>query len=116
MARRTRIVLEDDLSGEVLDEGRGETLSFGLDGQSYEIDLSGENSAEMRASLKRYVDVARKVSSSRRRDVGRAPQRSASGKRMDTTAIREWARANGHEVSDRGRVTASVVQAYDAAH
>lgn len=117
MARKTKIVLVDDLSGDVLEEGAGETVSFRLDGQSYEIDLSAENAGKMRDDFSRYVGHGRKVASS-----GSAGRQSASrgrpsaeGKR-DLGPVREWARQNGHDVSERGRVRASVIEAYDAAH
>lgn len=118
MARKTMIVLEDDLTGEVLEEGRGETMSFALDGQSYEIDLSGDNATQLRADLRRYVDAGRKTSASRRNASGRRPAASGSAApgRKDTGEIRNWARQNGREVSERGRIPSSVVEAYDAAH
>ncbi|WP_345433899.1 Lsr2 dimerization domain-containing protein, partial [Modestobacter marinus] len=55
MARKTTIVLEDDLTGQVLEDGHGGTVAFALDGQSYEIDLSADNTEQMRADLGRYV-------------------------------------------------------------
>jgi len=118
VARKTTIVLEDDLTGQVLEDGHGETVAFALDGQSYEIDLSGDNAGQLRADLGRYVDAARKVSTSRSAASGRRPAGggSAASGRKDTGAIRTWARENGHEVSERGRVPSSVVEAYDAAH
>lgn len=115
MARRVAVVLEDDLTGEVLDEGNGETMSFGLDGQVYEIDLSEDNAAELRRVVGRYTSVARKV------DAGRpsADQRRKSSNRRsgrDTSDVRAWARKNGHRVSERGRIPAAVLAAYEAAH
>ncbi|MCZ2816764.1 histone-like nucleoid-structuring protein Lsr2 [Modestobacter sp. VKM Ac-2984] len=117
MARKTTIVLEDDLTGQVLEEGRGETVAFALDGQSYEIDLSEGNSVQLRADLSRYVDAARKTSASRGGTQGRKAASSfAAAGRKDTGEIRSWARENGHEVSERGRIPTAVVEAYDAAH
>ena len=118
MARKTTIVLEDDLTGQVLEEGHGETMAFALDGQNYEIDLSGANAEQLRADLGRYVDAARKVSTTRGGASGRrtAAGGSAAAGRKDTGAIRGWARENGHEVSERGRIPSSIVEAYDAAH
>ena len=116
MARKTTIVLEDDLTGQVLEEGRGETVTFALDGQSYEIDLSGDNAGQLRADLGRYVDAARKTSSSRSGASSRRTGGPAASGRKDTGAIRTWARENGHEVSERGRIPTSVMEAYDAAH
>ncbi|WP_072921164.1 histone-like nucleoid-structuring protein Lsr2 [Geodermatophilus obscurus] len=115
MARTLQVVLEDDLSGEVLATGAGETIVFGLDGQTYEIDLSAQNAEQLRAELGRYVVAGRRVADRdgrRRRPTGRG---QASGGR-DTGAVREWARRNGHEVSGRGRIPAAVLAAYDAAH
>jgi hypothetical protein len=111
-----QVVLEDDLSGEVLAKGAGETIIFGLDGQTYEIDLSAPNAEQLRAELGRYVAAGRRVTDRdgrRRRTTGREP--AARGRR-DTGAVREWARRNGPEVSGRGRIPAAVLAAYDAAH
>lgn len=118
VARKTTIVLEDDLTGQVLESGHGETVAFALDGQNFEIDLSGDNAAQLRADLSRYVDAARKTSASRGGASGRrsGTRGSAASGRKDTGAIRTWARENGHEVSERGRVPSSVIEAYDAAH
>ena len=117
MARKTQIMLEDDLTGDLLDDGAGETVSFALDGTSFEIDLSSDNATEMREALSRYTDAARKVSSSTRRTSASASPRKAAGTgRSDLAEIREWAKSNGHEVSERGRIANAVVEAYDAAH
>ena len=75
---------------------------FGLDGANYEIDLSAKNAAKLRDALAKYVGVARRTSSRARRSGGRG--RSSGG---NAAAVREWARGNGYEVSDRGRVPAS---------
>jgi len=118
MARKTQILLEDDLTGDVLKVGAGETVHFALDNTSYEIDLSEDNATQLRKDLARYVEAGRKVSGSPRRGTGTsAPARSSTGaKRTDLVQIREWAKANGHEVSERGRIAGAVVEAYDAAH
>lgn len=117
MARRTRIVLEDDLTGEVLEDGAGETISFGLDGQSFEIDLSAENASKLRDDFALYIGHGRKTASSGSagRQSGNRSRSSTEGKR-DLGPVREWARQNGHDVSERGRVKASVIEAYDAVH
>ena len=116
MARKTQIILEDDLTGDLLADGAGESVSFSLDGTSYEIDLSTENAGTMREALSRYTGAARKVSAARRTSVTGSPRKSSGGGRTDLAAVREWAKANGHEVSERGRVAGSVLEAYDAAH
>ncbi len=121
MAQKTLVVVVDDLSGETLAEDAGQTVNFGLDGQSYEIDLSNETAAELRRAVQRYVDAGRRVSrQSATRDSGgaRNTRRSGSGRgsgrSQDTAAIREWARTHGHQVSDRGRIPAKVLEAYAA--
>jgi hypothetical protein len=117
VARKTQIVLEDDLTGDLLEDGAGETVSFALDGTSFEIDLSADNASEMREALSRYTEAARKVSSQARRTSASASPRKAAGTgRSDLAEIREWAKSNGHEVSERGRIANAVVAAYDAAH
>ncbi|HSS67983.1 MAG TPA: Lsr2 family protein [Nocardioidaceae bacterium] len=107
MAQRVHIVLEDDLDGSTADE----TLTFGLDGTTYEIDLSKKNAAKLRDALAGYVGVARRVPS---RGSRRSRGRSSGG--PSASQVREWARAQGYDVSDRGRVPADVRTAYDAAN
>ena len=109
MAQKVNIVLVDDIDGNEADE----TVSFALDGTSYEIDLNSDNAAKLRDALSGYVGHARKVSGGRR---GRRTGGGGSGGDSDTRAIREWAKSNGYEVSDRGRVSAEIREAYAAAH
>lgn len=107
MAKRTQILLVDDLDGGDAEE----TVSFSVDGVSYEIDLSTKNAASLRDTFGRYVGAARRVG-------GRTRSRSATGssRRDDRSArIREWARSEGHKVSDRGRIPADLAAKYDAA-
>src|SRR3954453_21999023 len=116
MARKVQVILSDDLDENL---SADETVSFALDGTNYEIDLSDKNAQQMRDALSRYVQSARKcglAGGSRASGGGRS---RATGGRMDREqagAIRDWARKNGHQVSDRGRIPASVVEAYEAAH
>jgi hypothetical protein len=107
MAQRVNIVLVDDMDGGDADE----TVTFGLDGATYEIDLSKKNAAKLRDVVAPYVGHARKVGGRRS---GR--RTAASGNGPSAREVREWARANGWNLSDRGRVAAEVRQAYDAAH
>jgi hypothetical protein len=107
MAQRVHIVLEDDIDG----GDATETVMFGLDGVSYEIDLSDKNAAKLRDSLAKYLGSARRSASRGRRTPGR---RSSGG--PTTAQIRDWARANGHDVSDRGRISADIRAAYEAAN
>lgn len=108
MARRTTVELLDDLDGSPAEE----TITFTVDGKSYEIDLNTENAAAFRGELERYMTAGRRVGTMRRSPSRGAAQRSS----QETAAIREWARANGHEVSDRGRISREVADAYAAAH
>jgi general stress protein YciG len=112
MAKRVHVVLEDDISGGTADE----TVSFGLDGSSYEIDLTTANAEKLRNALSEYVAHGRKVSSGRARRGGSSSGGSARTDREQLQAIREWARRNGYEVSDRGRISSKVVEAFNAAH
>ncbi|KAA1419559.1 Lsr2 family protein [Nocardioides humilatus] len=108
MAQRVNIVLVDDIDG----SEASETVAFGLDGSSYEIDLNEKNAAKLRDALAGYVGHARKVGGARRgRSAAKAPAGGVSAK-----DVRDWARANGHKVPDRGRIPADVREAYDAAH
>lgn len=105
MAQRVQIQLEDDLDGSPADE----TVRFALDGTSYEIDLSAKNAAKLRTAVERYAVAGRRVSPRR----GRSRSRQGGPRTSD---IRAWARSSGYDVSDRGRVSAEVRAAYDAAH
>ena len=108
MAQKVKIILVDDLDGGSADEN----VQFGLDGVSYEIDLSAENAAELRSSLERFVSVARKVSA------GRATRTKAASpsRGNDSAQIRQWARDNGYTVNSRGRIQAEIQEAYQKAN
>ena len=115
MARRIVHQLVDDLDGTVLDAGEGETVLFSLDGIAYEIDLTDTNAAALRDALQPYVAAGRSISSRSggSRTGGSRPRRASN--QQDIGAIRQWARDNGHQVSDRGRVPATVIEAFEAA-
>src|SRR3954451_20579865 len=115
MARKVQVILSDDLDENLTaDWGVG----FSVDGTSYEIDLTDKNAKEMRDALARYVSAARKVGRGGPRASGGGRSRATGGRvdREQAGAIRDWPRKNGHAVSDRGRIPASVVEAYEAAH
>lgn len=119
MAQQTLVRLVDDVDGKELKAGVGETVVFALDGVTYEIDLGPKNASAMRKAIAPYVEAGRRVGGSSRRS--RSPRRTTRGAatRRDpeqTRAIREWARGNGHQVSERGRISAEVVAAFEAAH
>lgn len=111
MAQKVNIVLVDDLDGTEATE----TVSFGLDGTTYEIDLNDANAAALREALSGYVGHARKVAGGGRR-TRRSSGGSSASSSSNTKDVREWAKSQGMEVSERGRISADVQQAYDAAH
>lgn len=115
MAKRIIQQLVDDVDGTVLDEGDGETISFGLDGRSYEIDVSPENATNLRSVIGEWSQHARRVKESNHSG-RRGARSSARPRRTDLDAVRVWARENGHKVSDRGRVPLSILAEYDSAH
>jgi hypothetical protein len=107
MAKRTMTVLVDDLDG----SDATETVSFSIDGVSYEIDLNEDNANRLRDELAVWTAHATRVGGRRRT----ASAASTSGKE-DLDAIRSWARDNGFQVADRGRISAKVKEAYAKAH
>jgi len=109
MAQKVQVVLIDDIDGGEATE----TVTFGLDGATYEIDLSDQNAAQLRDSLAHWVGNARRVSGRTTRPTAR---RGGSSSSSDTTAIRAWAKENGFKVSERGRISGEVQEAYAAAH
>jgi Lsr2 len=109
MAQKVHVVLEDDLDGGSADE----TITFGLDGTTYEIDLTKKNAVKLRDALAPWVGAARRISGGRasaRRGRGRPARASQAGD------IRSWARESGYQVSERGRISAEIQAAYAAAH
>lgn len=113
MATKHVTQLIDDLDGTVLEDGDGSQVTFSVDGRSYEIDLSESNADEFRRAFAPYVHAARSIGSA---GTGRNRRATSPKSGIDLGAVREWARANGHAVSDRGRVPASVIDAYTSAN
>lgn len=108
MAQKVNIVLVDDIDHTDADE----TVSFGLDGKNYEIDLNTKNATALREALAPYVGHARRSGGTTRR----AAAARGTSSRSSAGDIREWAKANGFEVSERGRLSANVLAAFEAAH
>lgn len=106
MAQKVQTLFIDDIDG---GEAEG-TVRFELDGSAYEIDLSAAHREELRATLERYIRHGRKVGGTARRST-RAGRRGADPS-IDTTAVRAWAKAQGIEIKERGRVPASIVAQY----
>jgi len=113
MAMQTKVTMIDDLDGR---SEAVETVRFGLDSVSYEIDVSDEHANELRTVLGHYADAGRRTSGGRRAR-GVRPKSKPAAKTSDPTPddIRAWAREQGLEVSTRGRISTKVRQAYDAA-
>ena len=110
MVRRVQILLTDDLDGRKIPAGKGETVSFALDGKLYEIDLRTRHAAALRAALRLYVEAGRPIQKRRGRRTTRA---TIEG---DARTVKEWARAKGYAVNDRGRVPAHVRETFAAAN
>lgn len=110
MARREIVVLEDDLEG----GDAVETVKFGLDGASYEIDLNDKNAKKLRDSLAQFVAVGRRVGRGGVVVGGRTARGrgGAAGDREQNKAIREWAKKAGRKVSERGRIPQNIVDEY----
>lgn len=113
MAKKIVHQLVDDLDGTVLEPGEGRTVTFALDGKTYEIDLKEENAEKVQEALAPFIAAGRRTMTSIARPQ-RARRKSGGGR--DLQAVRGWARENGFEVSDRGRVPEHILQAYDAAN
>jgi hypothetical protein len=115
MAERIVRQLIDDIDGTEIADGAGERIEFSFRGVDYHIDLSSTNVAKLDKALKPYVDAAAKV-----RGSARARRSKAAGNGRTSAeqlaAIREWARKHGHDVADRGRIKAEIVDAFEAAH
>lgn len=103
MAQKVQVVLVDDLDG----GDAAETVSFALDGVSYEIDLSQANAAQLREDLGAWTSKARRVSSAKRS--------TSRARREDSAKIRAWAKDNGYDISERGRISTEIREAYNAA-
>ncbi|MBF6047758.1 Lsr2 family protein [Streptomyces sp. NRRL B-1677] len=104
MAQRVVVTLSDDIDG----GEAAETVTFGLDGKSYEIDLNTANAKKLRAALTPYLEAGRKQSRS-----GKAYRRTSVA--PDPAAVRAWARSHGMDVPPRGRIPKRVYEAFNSA-
>lgn len=112
MAQKVQVLLVDDLDGGEADE----TVTFALDGKTYEIDLTSANADKLRSLLEPYVKNGRRTGGRSSGGRGKSRSSSSSGGGQDTAQIRAWAKENGYEVNDRGRVPASIREAYEKAN
>ena len=106
MAKTVAVVISDDLDG----SPDAQTVSFGLDGVTYEIDLGEKNRAKLAQTVLPYIKAGRRISRSR------TGARQQNARRIDRGAVRAWAAENGLNVSERGRISAEVMEKYEAAH
>ena len=107
----TRTILIDDLDGTDIDV---ETVRFSIDKHDYEIDLSAENAAKLRGKLDKFIGAGHLIRESKR--VARKKIVGGAVSEEQTQAIRHWARENGYQVSERGRIPSNVREAFEAAH
>lgn len=114
MARRIVHQLVDDIDGSVLEVGEGETVHFALNGTAYEIDLNAAHVDELRQAFEPYISAGRRAGSSG--SVRASATRKRPARNPEVAAIRAWAKGNGHALSERGRIPAPIVDAYNAAH
>jgi Lsr2 len=108
MSRSVSVIVTDDLDG----SENAETVSFGFDGVTYEVDLGKKNRAKLEKALGPFIEAGRRAP-------GRGRPRSASragGSSVDRSAVRAWAKTAGLKVSERGRISADVMRQYEAAH
>jgi len=114
MAKSVITQITDDLDG----SNGADTVSFGYRGTNYEIDLGRKNASAFDKLMKPYLDAGRKVTASRGGRRASTNGRRGSGSRSanDLATIREWARTKGYQVADRGRISANIMDEYDASH
>lgn len=117
MARRIVHQLVDDIDGSVLEVGEGETVHFSLNGTSWEIDVNSTHAEELREALQPYISAGRRAgSSSSPRGSSSSSGRKRPARNPEVAAIRAWANDNGYSLSERGRIPAPVIEAYNKAH
>lgn len=113
MSKDTVVIVRSDVSGEVIPEGEGETIAFSVGKNSYTIDLTSAEADEFKKVINKYTSVATQ-------EVARLPRSAGSSapksNKEELAKIREWAKSNGYDISERGRVAQSVQDAYHAAH
>jgi hypothetical protein len=115
VAHKTVVQIVDDFDGKSLDSANAETVRVTLEGASYELDLSHANAQKLRDDFGKWLDRGRRAS--RRSGAGAGRRRAETSRHpSQTQSIRRWARSNGLEISDRGRIPASIVDAYNSAH
>lgn len=115
MARQVIERLVDDLDGRVLDEGEGQTIEFAYRGKKYTIDLSKANADQFDSAIEKFIAAAAplRYGGATRRQPGGGPAKSG---KEQAQVVRDWLRAQGHQVSERGRIKRELMDLYAAAH
>lgn len=127
MAKKVSVELVDDLDGSVIDDGSGETIEFSVAGVDYVIDLKTKNANAFHRTLDYYIDRAARVGGRRHRPKPAGSTPTFTPKRNTSPAtgsadpdhvreIRQWAADEGYDIKNRGRIPASIIEAYNAAH
>jgi nucleoid-associated protein Lsr2 len=111
MSRKLRVMYSDDLDGDEFESGHP-TYRFGFEGRDYEIDLKPANAKKLEQALAKYIEHARRAKAATSRRGGGPVARD----RERPAEIRQWARSRGIEVSERGRIPATVIEQYESAH
>ncbi|ORM38308.1 Lsr2 family protein [Williamsia sp. 1135] len=125
MARKTIEHITDDFDGSELDPSEVIVETFTVNGVDYSLDLGGKSAEKFDKDMQKWIDKATKIGGRQKRSTNKqapAPTLAATpaavtgGDKAQLSAIREWARANGYEVSDRGRIPRAIVEEFEAAH
>ncbi|PXW27011.1 UNVERIFIED_CONTAM: Lsr2 protein [Williamsia faeni] len=124
MARKIIEHITDDFDGSELDPSEVIVETFTVNGVDYSLDLGAKSAEKFDNDMQKWIDKATKIGGRQKRSTNKqapapapAPAAAAVGSdKAQLSAIREWARANGHEVSDRGRIPRAIVAEFDAAH
>jgi hypothetical protein len=110
MAQKTTVQLVDDITGETIEDGKGRTIVFAVDGAQYEIDLAENQADKFAKALDPYVTHARKIGG--RRAAATASRGGKPSRDYDPKAVRAWAQSNSVELPARGRIPADVIEKY----
>ena len=111
MAQKVLVEMLDDIDGSPATQ----TIPFGLDGITYEIDLSDDNAASLRDELARYIAAGAKTGGRKLRVAAGQSTTASTADRERSRTIRTWASENGYQISERGRISAEIVSAYEQA-
>ncbi|RII42517.1 Lsr2 family protein [Galactobacter valiniphilus] len=116
MAEIQTTTLIDDLTGKPLDAEKAHRIHFSVEGKTYRLDVDEKGADEFHAALDRFIEVSTKVAAGGASKRAAAAPRRASAGSGEQTKMREWAKANGYEVAERGRIPAAIQEAYAAAN